>query len=256
MSSSTTRNVPSLDHRRRLVLLGVAFAPLAFTEGCGGGAGSMGAMQGTVPPLADPFASSNAATRVLPIIPLDQGAVDAAGTRSFSLAVQPGTTQFRNGVNTSTLGYNGALLGPALKLRVGEATSIKVENRLGEATTVHWHGLLVPAHVDGGPHQLVPPGARWEANFTVSNPASTCWFHPHVHGTTGRQVVSGLAGLLIVDDALIGQSTLPDAWGVDDLALVLQDKRFTASGQIDYMLGANGGSSTQRAWRIRCTCMA
>jgi len=56
---------------------------------------------------------------------------------------------------------------------------------------------------------------------------------------TGRQVVSGLAGLLIVDDALISQSTLPDTWGVDDLALVLQDKHFTSSGQIDYTLGAN-----------------
>jgi FtsP/CotA-like multicopper oxidase with cupredoxin domain len=45
-----------------------------------------------------------------------------------------------------------------------------------------------------------------------------------------------LAGLLIVDDGAVAPSTLPDTWGVDDLALVLQDKRFDASGQIDYAL--------------------
>lgn len=49
----------------------------------------------------------------------------------------------------------------------------------------------------------------------------------------------GLAGLLIVDDAQMARSTLPDTWGVDDLALVLQDKRFTAAGQIDYTLSAS-----------------
>lgn len=199
----------------------------------------MGMTQGVVPPLADPFATPNAATRELPIIPLDHGAVDASGVRSFSLIVQPGMSRFRNGVDTTTLGYNGALLGPALKLRTGEETRIRVQNGLAEATTTHWHGLFVPAHVDGGPHQAIAPGAAWQADFTVANPASTCWFHPHVHGGTGRQVVAGLAGLLIIDDALTGPSTLPDTWGADDLALVLQDKRFTSSGQIDYTLGAS-----------------
>lgn len=72
----------------------------------------------------------------LPVIPLDEGVVDAAGVRTFALSVQPGTTQFRKGVNTSTLGYNGALLGPALKLRMGEKTSIRGRNNLAEVTTV------------------------------------------------------------------------------------------------------------------------
>ncbi|MCW5659995.1 MAG: multicopper oxidase domain-containing protein [Burkholderiaceae bacterium] len=230
----------SIDQRRRSLLLCAALASVTLAGACGGGADSMGMMQsGTVPPLSDPFAPSSAAPRDLPIIPLDQGAVDVSGVRSFSLTVQPGTTRCRTGVDTVTLGYNGALLGPALKLRTSEATVIRVRNNLGEATTAHWHGLFVPAAVDGGPHQVIAPGARWDASFTVANPASTCWFHPHVHGATGRQVVAGLAGLLIIDDSLVSPSTLPDTWGVDDLALVLQDKRFTASGQIDYALGAN-----------------
>lgn len=229
------------DITRRGLLLGAAGASLAHLAGCGGGGGGMGSTGGAAsagPQLVYPIASQGAG-QTLPTVPLDEGVVDSASVRTFALAVQAGTTQFRSGINASTLGYNGALLGPALRLRSGERTSIRVHNGLGELTTVHWHGLILPAEVDGGPHQPIAPGSHWDANFIVSNPASTCWFHPHAHGATGRQVVSGLAGLLIVDDPASRQLTLPYTWGIDDLALVLQDKRFTSSGQIDYTLTAN-----------------
>jgi bilirubin oxidase len=189
-------------------------------------------------PLVDPSAGTGAERR-LPIIRLDSGVADGSGGRQFSLAAQRGSSQILSGVNTPTLGYNGALLGPALRLRTGERTTIQVRNDLDEVTTTHWHGLVVPSSVDGGPHQPIAPGASWDASFTVANAASTCWFHPHAHGTTGRQVVSGLAGLLIIDDGSLTPGTLPDTWGVDDIALVLQDKRFTADGRIDYALTAN-----------------
>ena len=238
MNALSDSAISPVDHQRRLMVLGTACAPLALSIGCGGGSGHSGSSMTTTPPLVDPVAPSGTQPG-LPILPLDQGALDASGVRAFSLRVQRGTTQFRSGVDTPTLGYNGALLGPALRLRAGEKTAIRVRNDLEVATTVHWHGLFVPADVDGGPHQSIAPGAEWNAFFKVENAASTCWFHPHPHGATGLQVVSGLAGLLIVDDPALAPSTLPDTWGVDDLALVLQDKRFTASGQIDYALTTN-----------------
>lgn len=221
-----------IDALRRTLMLGVAGAPLAQLTGCGGGSSGSGS-------AAPPLVSSPTPGAELPVIPLVDGSVDATGARNFSLVAQTGTTNFRSGVATATLGYNGQLLGPALRLRSGEKVALHVQNNLGEDTTVHWHGLLVPTEADGGPHQVIAPGARWTASFTVANPASTCWFHPHTHGSTGRQVVMGLAGLLIVDDTTIAPSTLPDTWGVDDLALVLQDKRFTAAGQVDYTLSAS-----------------
>lgn len=242
MRSEIVSGSMPVDRHRRSMLLRAALAPLPVVGGCGGGMGSMGSMGtivGDAPPLTDPFPTPNSAGRSLPIVALDQGTVDASGVRTFSLAIQRGTTQFRTGIDAATWGYNGALLGPALRLRTGEPTRIQVQNGLAETTTVHWHGLFVPAPVDGGPHQPIAAGARWQADFTVANPASTCWFHPHVHGATGRQVVAGLAGLLVVDDGSTNPSTLPATWGVDDIALVLQDKRFTPSGQIDYTLGAN-----------------
>ena len=238
MNALSDSAISPVDHHRRLIVLATACAPLALSIGCGGGSGHSASSMTTSPPLVNPVASSGT-SRSLPILPLDQGAVDASGVRAFSLRVQRGTTQFRSGVDTPTLGYNGALLGPALRLRAGERTAIRVRNDLEVATTVHWHGLYVPAEVDGGPHQLIASGVEWNAFFKVENAASTCWFHPHPHGSTGLQVVSGLAGLLIVDDSALTPSTLPDTWGVDDLALVLQDKRFTESGQIDYALTAN-----------------
>jgi FtsP/CotA-like multicopper oxidase with cupredoxin domain len=242
MKSDTAKD-PAFDLARRVLMLGAAGASLTHLTGCGGGSGgddgmgNAGALMPTAPPQVDP-AVANTAGPSLPIIALDPGVIDADGVRTFALSVQQGSTQFRAGIHVDTLGYNGALLGPALSLRAGERTSIRVQNHLAEETTVHWHGLVVPAEMDGGPHQVIAPGAQWQANFTVDNPASTCWFHPHVHGSTGRQVVMGLAGLLIVEDPAAAGSSLPGTWGVDDLALVFQDKRFTASGQIDYTLSA------------------
>lgn len=222
-----------IDHRRRALLLGAAGAltPLA---GCGGASGAATDASPASSLVADP----GVATTNLPIIALDEGVIAEAGNRTFSLVAQRGTAQLRSGVAANTFGYNGPLLGPALHLRTGELTTVQVRNQLGEPTTVHWHGLIVPAVVDGGPHQAIAAGARWEATFTVANAASTCWFHPHMHGTTGRQVVMGLAGLLIVDDTAQNVPALPHSWGVDDIALVLQDKRLTSAGQIDYALSA------------------
>jgi blue copper oxidase len=225
------------EHRRRL-LLGAASASLAPLAACGGGGSSSMMDQGGTTGLVDPAAGA-ASERSLPIVQLDPGVVDGSGGRQFTLSAQRGSSQILSGVNTPTLGYNGAMLGPALRLRTGERTTIRVRNDLDEITTAHWHGLVVPPEVDGGPHQPIAPGATWEASFTVANPACTCWFHPHAHGSTGRQVVSGLAGLLIIDDGTVAPAVLPDTWGVDDLALVLQDKRFTADGRIDYALTAN-----------------
>jgi FtsP/CotA-like multicopper oxidase with cupredoxin domain len=219
---------------RRTLLSGFVAVAASQLAGCGGGGGS----GGTGTTVQTPPAKGATATD-LPIVPLVQGTVDGSGTRVFSLQVGAGTTTFRTGVATRTLGYNGALLGPALHLRRGEWVRIDVQNGLTESTTVHWHGLDVPAEADGGPHRVIAAGGQWSANFTVANPASTCWYHPHTHGATGRQVVSGLAGLLLIDDPAIGSAGLPSSWGVDDVALVLQDKRFDSSGQIDYTLTAN-----------------
>ena len=126
-------------------------------------------------------------------------------------------------------------LGPTIKARRGEKVRIRFQNRLPEETIVHWHGLHVPAIMDGHPRYAVPPGAFYLYEFEVKNRAGTYWYHPHPHGRTGPQVYHGLAGLFIVSDAEEGAAGLPD--GESDIALVIQDRIFGPDNQLVYRSG-------------------
>ena len=154
----------------------------------------------------------------------------------ITLTAQAGISNWR-GKNVPTWGYNGSLLGPAIQLERGKEVNINIHNRLPEATTVHWHGLEVPGEVDGGPQARIEPNKSRRVTFTPDQPASTCWFHPHQHGRTGYQVSQGLAGLMLINDPESGKLLLPKQWGIDDIPVILQDKRLSSDGtQIDYQL--------------------
>jgi FtsP/CotA-like multicopper oxidase with cupredoxin domain len=129
----------------------------------------------------------------------------------------------------------GSYLGPTLKARRGEKVRIRFHNRLPEETIVHWHGLHVPAIMDGHPRYVVPQGASYLYEFEVKNRAGTYWYHPHPHGRTGPQVYHGLAGLFIVSDAEERAAGLPD--GEEDVALVIQDRIFGPDNQLFYRSG-------------------
>ena len=154
---------------------------------------------------------------------------------SIRLTVQSGKTAF-GAKSATTWGYNGDLLGPALQLTQGEAVTVNIHNSLAEETTVHWHGLEVPGEVDGGPQGVIAAGGKRSVTFTPQQRAATCWFHPHQHGKTGHQVAMGLAGLVLIEDTASRQLMLPKQWGIDDVPLIIQDKRFSTDGQIDYKL--------------------
>lgn len=170
--------------------------------------------------LSGPGHGQRNALRIPPLI-------DAARQgQAVALQVQAGETEFFPGRRSATLGYNGSYLGPTLRLRRGDDVQVTVTNGLREDTTVHWHGLLVPGHLDGGPHQNIAPGASWRPVLPVRQPAATLFYHSHVHGRTAEQVYQGLAGVLIVSDDEETRLGLPSEYGVDDLPLVLQDRQF------------------------------
>jgi blue copper oxidase len=132
---------------------------------------------------------------------------------------------------TATYGINGPYLGPAVRVRRGEKVVAQVSNNVSENITMHWHGLIIPGAADGGPHQVIPPGKRWQTELSIDQPAATLWFHPHYYPSTAQEVIKGLAGLLIIDDEESGRLPLPSRWGVDDIPLIIQDRRFTPDGQ-------------------------
>ncbi|MEU0387584.1 multicopper oxidase family protein [Streptomyces chartreusis] len=162
----------------------------------------------------------------LAIPPQAESSVDKDGTRVFDLRMRAGETEFRDGVKTPTWGFNGSYLGPTLRAQRGEKVRVRISNALGEASTVHWHGMHLPARMDGGPHQMIAPGGTWNPHWTVDQPAATLWYHPHPHGGTERHVRRGLAGLFLLDDERSARLPLPRRYGVDDLPLIVQDVRF------------------------------
>lgn len=172
-------------------------------------------------------------TRPLAVPPLDEGRPDADGGTVFDLDLQQGTTDFGMGGAGETWGVNGSYLGPTLRASRGDDLTINVTNELDETTTLHWHGMHLPAAMDGGPHQMVAPGDTWSPTWTVDQPAATLWYHPHLHGETASHVYRGLAGMLILDDTEAAALALPSTYGVDDVPVIVQDRSFTDDGQLD-----------------------
>jgi blue copper oxidase len=197
---------------RRQFLAGLAAAPFALSLSC------------SARSVAGPG-------RPLPIPPLAESTVGADGVRTFTLRAAAGTSEMIAGTSTVTWGYNGSILGPTLRARTGETVSVVFDNALSAPTSVHWHGMHVPARCDGGPHQTVAPGGRWQPTWTVRQPAATLWYHPHPHGETEKHVYRGLAGMFLVDDD--APVDLPADYGVDDIPLIIQDRRFSATGALD-----------------------
>ena len=159
----------------------------------------------------------------LPVPPLAASEV-VDGVRVFDLTMQRGSTDFGTGTSYDTLGLDGDYLGPTLRAARGERVRVDVTNDIGERSTLHWHGMHLPAAMDGGPHQMVEAGQTWSPSWQVDQPAATLWYHPHLHGTTADHVYRGLAGMFLVDDEDTGSLALPREYGVDDVPLVVQDK--------------------------------
>jgi blue copper oxidase len=170
---------------------------------------------------------SRAAGRPMLPIPPELRA-DAEGR--IALRAQPGEQEFLPGVATPTYGINGAFLGPAIRVRRGDRVAMKVTNGVKEDITMHWHGLKIPGEVDGSPYNAIKPGKSWEPTLSIDQPAATCWFHPHFYPTTAELVIMGLAGLFLIDDEESDALGLPSRWGVDDIPLILQDRRFNLDG--------------------------
>ncbi|MBK9504069.1 MAG: multicopper oxidase domain-containing protein [Bacteroidetes bacterium] len=154
---------------------------------------------------------------------------------AFNLNVQNGTTQFFDGINTPTYGINGDILGPTIIVNKWDWVTLNVTNSLtgtGNSTTMHWHGLHVPAMADGGPHQIIEQGATWSPQFQILNNASTFWYHPHGLGKTDLQVARGLAGFFIIKDSAEAAINLPRSYGIDDFPIVVQTKAFDILYQV------------------------
>lgn len=157
----------------------------------------------------------------------------------YTVRAQTGETEIFDGAKTKTYGYNGAFLGPMLRLEEGKTVKIRTINELDEETTFHWHGLEVAGDADGGPHESLQPGEEELIEFDVTQEASTLWFHPHPEGKTAEQVYNGLAGLIYIEDDNSKSLGLPNVYGENDIPLIFQDKIFDEELQLNFSAAMN-----------------
>ncbi len=156
----------------------------------------------TAAPPARPFVEPPIAADLDP----DPGVVRVA------LTAAPHTYEV-DGRLLSGFAFSGSVPGPTIEAVVGQTVVAEIRNDLPVPTTVHWHGVHVPAEMDGAgwPMPEIAPGATFTATFVVRE-AGTFWYHPHLD--TDHQLDRGLYGVLVVRD--------PEEPAVDrDLVLVL-----------------------------------
>jgi CopA family copper-resistance protein len=114
----------------------------------------------------------------------------------FDLAIEPHHVNF-TGRRAKAIKINGSLPGPTLKWREGDTVTIAVTNHLPAGTSIHWHGLRIPAPMDGVPGLSfagIAPGKTFVYRFPVLQ-NGTYWYHSH----SGSQEEIGLLGALVID---------------------------------------------------------
>lgn len=120
------------------------------------------------------------------------------GWKEFHLVAEPVEREMAPGMTAHLWGYNGQSPGPTIECVEGDRVRIFVTNKLPEHTTVHWHGVLLPAGMDGvgglsQPH--IPPGKTFVYEFEMRH-AGTFMYHPHSDEMV--QMAMGMMGFIVV----------------------------------------------------------
>jgi len=138
------------------------------------------------------------------------------------------TYDFGTGNETEIWSYNGITPGPTIEAHVGQTLIVHFNNNLSDSTTIHWHGMELPATMDGShlAQQPIKPGDSFRYEFTFLRPA-LFWYHPHVR--TNVQVEKGLYGTILVSDTTASKNLgLPE----NEHILVLDDVQLNDAGQL------------------------
>ena len=116
------------------------------------------------------------------------------------------------------LGFNKQLPGPVINAKKGDTVVVRVKNELNESTIIHWHGIQLPAQMDGTGESQKPiePGEEYEYRFVVPD-AGTFWYHSHHNETV--QMERGMYGALIIQDDSVPAVDGDRIFMIDDMKL-------------------------------------
>lgn len=126
-----------------------------------------------------------------------------AAKPDYTLRIAPATFEVAPRKIVKTIGYNGSIPGPLLRMKEGQPVTIEVFNDSDEADIVHWHGLHIPSAVDGATEEgtpLIP--AHKSARYTYTpEPSGTRWYHSHVMAERNlkRATYTGQFGFIYIE---------------------------------------------------------
>ncbi|KAA0889348.1 copper resistance system multicopper oxidase [Pusillimonas sp. ANT_WB101] len=126
------------------------------------------------------------------------GAASVLSGTEFNLEIGESPVNFTGNPRMATT-VNGSLPAPTLRWREGDTVTIRVKNRLKEATSIHWHGIILPFQMDGVPgisFTGIAPGETFTYRFKVEQ-SGTYWYHSH----SGMQEATGVYGAIIIEPA-------------------------------------------------------
>jgi FtsP/CotA-like multicopper oxidase with cupredoxin domain len=146
----------------------------------------------------------------------------------LSLDARESTTSYGGSAPTPVWTYGGRVPGPFLDAKVGDRVVVRLKNSLSDGTTIHWHGIRLPAAMDGtmAMQDPIPPGGTFRYEFTLKD-AGLYWYHPHVRSDV--QVHKGLYGAIRVRGP---NEPLVD----DERVLILDDIKLKTDGTISEYL--------------------
>lgn len=169
------------------------------------------------------------------------------GRKVFRLSAQKSKHKFSDTLSAKTFSYGSlSYLGPTIKIKNKDKVTIEIKNTLPDDTTLHQHGLHIPSVMDGAVFQVIKKRSTWKSEYTVKQPAGTFWYHPHKDEITGYQVSRGLAGIIIIEDEASAALNLPNEYGIDDIPLIIQDKKirrnkiYYSEGMMNAVMGNIG----------------
>jgi bilirubin oxidase len=151
------------------------------------------------------------------------------GVFEASLTAAPARLDVGAGQQTEFWAYNGMIPGPLIEATEGDRVRILFQNGIpGQVSTIHWHGMPVPAAQDGNPGSPVASGSGRVYEFILpADSAGAYWYHPHPHRISAEQVYRGLAGAFIVNPK---SDPLPR--DIHHITAFISDLRLSAAGAI------------------------
>ena len=146
-----------------------------------------------------------AAAAAVPLAQAVPAFAQQATKADFSLTIAPLSLELAPGKVIKTIGYNGRVPGPPIRVREGQNVTIDITNHGADAEIVHWHGLEIPSLADGAMEEgapMIAPGATQRVSF-AAKPAGTRWYHTHTPAKTDltKGLFSGQFGFFYIEPA-------------------------------------------------------